>query len=162
MQSLPRVREAEEPSRAGEKRNCPSDHPLSRANGVSREENRMRTLLAVPALALIAAAPPHRSASPDAKLRAIVAPVSQAQLRHTIATLVGFGTRHTLSSQTDSHRGIGAAVAWALEEFGRDSGACGECLRLVRPGEVFTGDRIPTPTWVYDAVAIQVGTERPN
>jgi Peptidase family M28 len=119
----------------------------------------MRHLFALLSLSAVAAAPPP---STDAKLRAIVAPVSQAQLKQTIQTLVGFGTRHTLSSQTDPKRGIGAAVAWALEEFGRDSAACGECLRLVRPGEVFTGDRIPTSTWVYDAVAIQVGTERPN
>ena len=55
---------------------------------------------------------PRRRQSPDAKLRAIVAPVSQAQLRHTIETLVSFGTRHTLSSQTDPKRGIGAALNW--------------------------------------------------
>ena len=120
----------------------------------------MRRMFALLSLAAIAAAPPPSPA--DARLRAIIAPVSQAQLKHTIQTLVGFGTRHTLSSQTDPNRGIGAAVAWALEEFGRDSAACRDCLRLVRPGEVFAGDRIPTPTWVYDAVAIQVGTERPN
>ena len=57
------------------------------------------------------------AASPDAQLRAIVAPVSQAQLRHTIETLVGFGTRHTLSSQTDPRRGIGAALDWTKGQF---------------------------------------------
>ena len=34
------------------------------------------------------------------------------RIRHTIETLVGFGTRHTLSTQTDPHRGIGAARDW--------------------------------------------------
>jgi len=110
-----------------------------------------------------AAPPPHNSgALVDAKLRAMVAPVSEAQLHHTIATLVSFGTRHTLSSQTDPKRGIGAALTWAHDEFARYSAGCGNCLEIVKPGEVFTGSRIPNPTMVYDMVAIQRGTERPN
>ena len=110
------------------------------------------------AMVLVGAArPPHRAASSvDAKLRAIVAPVSQAQLRHTIETLVGFGTRHTLSSQTDPKRGIGAALNWAKSQFESDG------LPTVRPCETVTGSRIPTPTPVCDMVAIQRGTERPN
>src|SRR5438067_1461832 len=119
----------------------------------------MRKLVIVGSLALIGAAPPP---STDAKLRDIVAPVSQAQLRHTIEKLVSFGTRHTLSSQTDPKRGIGAALEWARGEFQRDSAACGNCLTIVDPSETFTGARIPTPTKVRDMVAIQRGTERPN
>ena len=84
-----------------------------------------RTASALSFIALIAAAPPP---SPDAKLRAIIAPVSQQQLRHTIETLVSFGTRHTLSSQTDPKRGIGAALNWSEAEFNRYSTACGNCL----------------------------------
>jgi hypothetical protein len=123
----------------------------------------MRKLVALSSMglssmALIGAAPP----STDAKLRAIVAPVSQAQLHHTIATLVSFGTRHTLSSQTDPKRGIGAALNWAESEFGRYSAACGNCLTVVRPSETFSGDRLPAPTKITDIVAIQRGTERPN
>jgi hypothetical protein len=124
----------------------------------------MRKLVALSSMglssvALIGAAPPP---STDAKLRAIVAPVSQAQLHHTIATLVSFGTRHTLSSQTDPKRGIGAALNWAESEFGRYSVACGNCLTVVRPSETFSGDRLPAPTKITDIVAIQRGTERPN
>jgi hypothetical protein len=119
----------------------------------------MRKLLVMSSLVLTAAAPP---ASPDAKLRSIVAPVSQAQLKHTIETLVSFGTRHTLSSQTDPKRGIGAALEWTRGEFQKDSAACGNCLTIVDPSEMFTGSRIPTPTRVRDMVAIQRGTERPN
>jgi Peptidase family M28 len=119
----------------------------------------MRKWIALSSLALLGAAPPP---SRDARLRAIVAPVSQAQLRHTIESLVSFGTRHTLSSQTDPKRGIGAALEWARGEFQRDSAACGNCLTIVDPAETFTGARIPTPTRVRDMVAIQRGTERPN
>src|SRR5437763_8346362 len=116
---------------------------------------RLVLLLATPAL--IGAAPPHQKASsPDAKLRAVIAPVSAAQLRHTIATLVSFGTRHTLSSQTDPKRGIGAALNWAEGQF-KSFG-----LPTVRPCDTFTGERLPSPTRVCDMVAIQRGTERPN
>jgi Zn-dependent M28 family amino/carboxypeptidase len=112
----------------------------------------MRKIAALLCLGLIGAAPP----SPDARLRAIVQPVSQAQLRHTVETLVGFGTRHTLSSQTDPKRGIGAALNWTEQQF-KSFG-----LQTLRPCETFTGARIPQPTPVCDMVAVQRGTERPN
>src|SRR3982750_452004 len=120
----------------------------------------MRKAAILMCVSLVGAAPPPPST--DAKLRAIVAPVSPAQLRHTIESLVSFGTRHTLSSQTDPKRGIGAALEWTRGEFQRDSAACGNCLSIVDPAETFTGGRIPAPTRVRDMVAIQRGTERPN
>jgi hypothetical protein len=113
----------------------------------------MRRTAILSCLALLGAAPPP---SVDARLRSIIAPVSQAELRSTIEKLVSFGTRHTLSSQTDPKRGIGAALGWTkaqFESFG---------LETVRPCETFTGARIPNPTPVCDMVAIQRGTERPN
>lgn len=119
----------------------------------------MRKLVALGSVILIGATHPQ---SPDARLRAIAAPVSQNQLRHTIEALVGFGTRHTLSSQTDPKRGIGAALNWAQAEFGRYSAACGNCLSIARTSETFSGSRLPAPTKVTDVFAIQRGTERPN
>lgn len=119
----------------------------------------MRRLAALGCVLLIGAAPPP---SVDAKLRAIVQPVSAVQLRSTVEKLVSFGTRHTLSSQTDPKRGIGASLEWSRGEFQRYSAACGNCLTIVDPAEVFTNDRIPKPTRVRDMVAIQRGTERPN
>src|SRR3954462_4958867 len=101
------------------------------------------TLSAFSSILLMGAAPPP---STDAKLRTIIAPVSPAQLRHTIETLVSFGTRHTLSSQTDPKRGIGAALNWAEAEFNRTSAACGNCLTVTRTSETFSGDRLPAPT----------------
>ena len=113
----------------------------------------MRKIAILMCVSLLGAVSPP---SPDAKLRGIVAPVSQAQLRHSIETLVSFGTRHTLSSQTDPKRGIGAALNWAEGQFRSDG------LETVRPCDTFIGSRIPTPTRICDAVAIQRGTERPN
>ena len=119
----------------------------------------MRKLGLAIALLATAAAPPG---SPDAKLRAIVAPVSAAQLRGDVEKLVSFGTRHTLSSQTDPKRGIGAALGWVESELNRDSDACGGCLVVGRASDVFTGERLPGPTKIIDVFAVQRGTERPN
>lgn len=113
----------------------------------------MRRLALVLVPALIGAAPPP---SPYAKLRAIVAPVSPARMRATVEKLERFGTRHTLSSQTDPNRGIGAALNWAEGEFKADG------LPTLRPCDTFTGERLPGPTRICDMVAIQRGTERPN
>jgi len=88
--------------------------------------------------------------------------VSEQRLKADVEKLVSFGTRHTLSSQTDPKRGIGAAVDWGLDEFRRIGAKCGNCLEVLPVGETVTGPRIPTPTLVRNAVAIQRGTERPN
>ncbi|HQS70569.1 MAG: peptidase M28 [Novosphingobium sp. 28-62-57] len=111
----------------------------------------MRTILAlIPLLASTAA----YAAPEDA--------ISEARLRADVEKLVSFGTRHTLSSQTDPKRGIGAARTWAESEFRKTSAACGNCLEIVLPETVVTGDRVPAPTRLVNVVAIQRGTERPN
>jgi len=112
----------------------------------------MRLLIACSSLALVAPAPP----SPDAKLKEIIAPVSGAKMKQTVAKLVSFGTRHTLSSQTDPKRGIGAALLWTQGQF-QSFG-----LPTERPCDTVTGKRVPNPTRVCDMIAIHRGTERPN
>jgi len=106
-----------------------------------------------------AAAPPAR---PPAPLTVMADEVSEQALRATVERLVSFGTRHTLSSQDHPTRGIGAALNWTEAEFRRFSRACGGCLEIVRPSDVVTGRRVPTPTRVTNVVAIQRGTTDPN
>jgi hypothetical protein len=122
----------------------------------------MRNAGLLSCLLLIGAAPPAPAPTPDARLKAIVAPVSGTVMRGSIASLVNFGTRHTLSSQTDPKRGIGAALNWSEAQFRRYSRACVGCLTVTRASEVVTGKRIPKPTKVTDVFAVQRGTERPN
>ncbi len=123
----------------------------------------MRILALLPCLLLIGGeASAWEAPSPDAKLKQIITPVSGAQMKRTIEKLVGFGTRHTLSSQTDPKRGIGAALNWSEAEFQRYSQACGGCLTVERASNVVTGRRVPTPTRVTNVFAIQRGTVRPN
>jgi Zn-dependent M28 family amino/carboxypeptidase len=105
----------------------------------------------LPATAL--AAPPP---TPDQKVAAIAADVSAMRMKATVARLVSFGTRHTLSSQTDTKRGIGAAVRWAEGEMKKLG------LESLQTCDTVTGRRVPNPTKVCNAVGIQRGTERPN
>src|SRR6266487_6171467 len=48
----------------------------------------------------------------DPDLRAMLREVDPGRIQAIIRRLTQFGTRHTLSSQTDPVRGIGAATAW--------------------------------------------------
>ena len=51
------------------------------------------------------------------EIQAMLDQVSPDRIQQTVAKLVSFGTRHTLSSQTDPNRGIGAATAWVDQQF---------------------------------------------
>jgi hypothetical protein len=112
--------------------------------------------------AVIAAAFLLPAAASAATPREIADDVQEARLRGIIEKLVSFGTRHTLSSQTDPKRGIGASLRWTEEEFRRYSRACRGCLTIATPSQVVTGRRIPTPTRIVDVLAIQRGTADPN
>ena len=95
-------------------------------------------------------------------LREIATAPDPAQLQATVQTLVGFGTRHTLSDTKSTKRGIGAARRWAASRFEAISRECGGCLTVITPSQLFTGKRVPTPTEVMDVVAIQKGSTDPE
>nr|WP_294847285.1 M20/M25/M40 family metallo-hydrolase [uncultured Sphingomonas sp.] len=105
---------------------------------------------------LLAAAAPAALSPVDQRLTEISAGVDQKRIHATVEKLVSFGTRHTLSSQTDPKRGIGAAVRWAEGEMK------GLGLQTLQTCDTVTGKRVPTPTKVCNAVGIQRGTQRPN
>jgi hypothetical protein len=98
------------------------------------------------ALLLVAAAP-----APD-----------PAALRGTVATLVGFGTRHTLSTTTDRARGISAARRWVAGRFGEIGRACGGCLAVETIGTTASGPRAPAGVRVEDVIAVQKGSGDPD
>src|SRR3954453_13332517 len=50
-------------------------------------------------------------------LRAILREIAPERIRHTVETLVGFGTRSTISTQNDPQHGIGAARDWIASQF---------------------------------------------
>ena len=90
------------------------------------------------------------------------AKVAVEELRQTIETLVGFGTRHTLSAQDDPDRGIGAARNWAAHRFRAIGAACSDCLQIVLSEDEVSGNRVPVPTRLVNVLAIQRGSERPE
>ncbi len=110
----------------------------------------MRLPLACAALLASAA-----SASPSPQ-------VSPAELRATITTLVGFGTRHSLSDTASDTRGIGAARRWAAGRFAAISTACGGCLTVETPRVTVSGKRIARPSEIVDVLAVQRGTTDPD
>ena len=61
----------------------------------------------------------------DPMIVKMVNEVSKDSLQSYVRTMVSFGTRNTLSTQTDPKRGIGAARNWVLSrfnEFAKQSG----------------------------------------
>jgi len=93
----------------------------------------------------------------------LAADVSADRIKTDIRTLVGFGTRHTLSDTQSNTRGIGAARRWIEDEFNRISDACDGCLEVITVSDTISGEnRIPEPTEVVSVLAIQRGTLDPD
>ena len=102
------------------------------------------------------------AAKPQPELVQMAKAVQQSRLHATVAKLVSFGTRHTLSDRTSATRGIGAAERWTAAEFETISKACGSCLTVAVPKQTFTGRRVPNPTEIGAILAIQKGTTDPD
>ncbi len=89
---------------------------------------------------------------------------SADRIEKDINTLVGFGTRHTLSDTVSNTRGIGAARRWVKSEFENISADCNNCLDVQFQRNLVKNDnrRIIKDTWVVNVLAIQKGTKFPN
>jgi hypothetical protein len=99
----------------------------------------------------------------EALMHAIVGDVSAQRIEADVATLVSFGTRHSLSETRSESRGIGAARRWVEAEFNRISVACGGCLEVFTVSGIVAGEtRVPDPTEIVDVVAILRGSSDPN
>lgn len=86
---------------------------------------------------------------------------SLTRLRADVVTLVGFGTRHTLSSPTDPRRGIGAARAWAAAQFEAIGRTCGGCVTVEQISRTVSGPRAPGGAAIVDVLGVQRGRD-PN
>jgi hypothetical protein len=84
----------------------------------------------------------------------------QRNIERSIRELAGFGTRHTLSSQTDPNRGIGAARDWIYSELQRSAERSGGRMTVEKQSFVQpAGGRIPEPTTITNVVATLRGTQ---
>jgi Zn-dependent M28 family amino/carboxypeptidase len=106
----------------------------------------------------------NRRQRPDRELRSILRAIDPDRIEASVRKLVSFGTRHTLSSQDDPHRGIGAARDWIFATMSSYAAASGgrmtvEKQSFVQPAD---GDRVPTPTRITNVIATLRGSEQPN
>ena len=124
------------------------------------------TALALPAHAEVkppALPPPPTAQPPDAELKSLLAQVDPARLEATIQKLVSFGTRHTLSSQDDPNRGIGAARDWLFDTLQGYAAASAGRLTVEKQSFVQpAGPRIPVPTVITNVIATLQGASEPN
>ncbi|WP_041832650.1 M28 family metallopeptidase [Actinoplanes sp. N902-109] len=100
---------------------------------------------------------------PDVQLRALLREIDPHRIETIVRRLAAFGTRHTLSSQDDPVRGIGAARDWILEQFQTYAAASGgrmtvELQSYIQP----PASRIPAPTRISNIVATLHGTDEPG
>lgn len=102
---------------------------------------------------------------PDEDLQAILAQISRANIESTIRKLASFGTRHTLSSQTDPNRGIGAARDWLTSQFQEAAEASNGSMSVTWNSFIkYPGDneRIIFPVNITTVVATLTGSEDPE
>ena len=104
-------------------------------------------------------------AQTDQRMYDIINAVSSERIEKDVTTLVGFGTRHTLSDTVSKTRGIGAARRWIKSEFDKISSTCGNCLEVSYHKDLVKKDenaRIVKDVEVVNVVAIQRGTKYPD
>lgn len=101
--------------------------------------------------------------APSEELKAMLSQIEVARIKATIEKLVSFGTRHTLSTQTNPERGIGAARDWIASEM-RSYAAKSDGVMSV---EIKTYDqpvanRVPFPIKLHNVVATIKGSVNPG
>ncbi|RTL50996.1 MAG: M20/M25/M40 family metallo-hydrolase [Sphingobacteriales bacterium] len=99
----------------------------------------------------------------DPEIAAMVKEVSADSLHSYIKTLVNFGTRNTLSTQTNPKRGIGAARKWVLQKFNEFAAASNGRLTAFIDTVTYQpdGKRVDSTIILGNVVATLKGTD-PN
>lgn len=98
--------------------------------------------------------------APDRDIVRMLQEIDSRNIERTIRKLVSFGTRNTLSIQTDPNRGIGAARDWLYAEFLRTAEQSGGRLTVEKQAyEQQKAARVPVPTIITNVVATLRGTQ---
>lgn len=94
------------------------------------------------------------------QIEKIVSEISAKNIEAIIRKLVGFGTRHTLSTQDDPNRGIGAAARWIKSEMDRYSQESGGRLQVANDEFIQpVTQRFPREAKLINIVATLPGTQ---
>ena len=100
---------------------------------------------------------------PDAELTQALSEVDPARIKAIIQKLVSFGTRHTLSNQTDPNRGIGAARDWIASQMQQFAAASNGQMTVTVPSYIQgVAQRISFPVRISNIVATLKGSTNPS
>src|SRR3954470_5179228 len=89
-----------------------------------------------------------------------LAEINRRRVERYDRRLASFGTRHTLSSQDDPNRGIGAARDWLTARFKQFAAKAGGRMTVEQQSFITPpGPRVPGPTRVTNVVATLRGTQ---
>lgn len=97
----------------------------------------------------------------DVEIMQYVKNVNKDSLKANVEKLVSFGTRHTMSSTTDQHKGIGASRNWVLSKFRTYAKNTNGRMEVFLQNEDLQpdGKRIDKVTNLGNAVAFLKGTD---
>ncbi len=97
----------------------------------------------------------------DSEITAYVKMVSKDSLKANVEKLVGFGTRHTMSSTIDKDKGIGASREWVLSKFRNYAKNSNGRMEVYLQNEDLQpdGKRINKVTNLGNAIALLKGTD---
>ena len=106
---------------------------------------------------------PLKPQTPSSELQAMLAEVDPQRIKNTVQTLANFGTRHTLSSQTNPKRGIGAARDWLYKEMQQFAKPSHGNMKVYLDSYIQgVAERISFPVNISNVVAEIKGTSDPN
>jgi hypothetical protein len=89
--------------------------------------------------------------------------IGSVRIKAIIEKLASYGTRHTMSSQTDPNREIGAARDWLLEQYRGFVEESGGYMSVVLQSYIQpVASRITAPTNISNIVATLRGTGDPE
>ncbi|MEO8765722.1 MAG: M20/M25/M40 family metallo-hydrolase [Ginsengibacter sp.] len=96
----------------------------------------------------------------DPEISQMISEIAPDSIRNYINTLVGFGTRNTLSTQSDPKRGIGAARNWVLKKFNEFSIHSGGRLKAnIDSTTTQPGKRVDAPGLLGNVLATLKGSD---
>ncbi|MBA4407656.1 peptidase M28 [bacterium] len=97
----------------------------------------------------------------DSRISQMIEEISSANLESYVRKMVGFGTRHTLSSRSDREKGIGASCNWVKSEFDRYAVQSGGRLEVILDSVYLEpdGKRITRKVLLTNVMATLHGTD---
>ncbi|KAJ3557209.1 hypothetical protein NP233_g11800 [Leucocoprinus birnbaumii] len=100
---------------------------------------------------------------PSPELASILSQIDPKRIKSIITKLASFGTRHTLSSQTDPHRGIGASRDWIESQFQAIAATSGGRMTVSTPNYIQqVRDRVLFPVKITNVQATLRGSIDPD